>query len=263
MARGEATSADGTRIAFDRQGDGPPLVLVTGGLDDGAETAPLARELAAPFTTFNLHRRGRGASADGGPPALAREIEDLAAVADAAGATPHLYGVSSGGALVLEAAAAGLPAGRLAVYEVPYLIDEAALAGWRAYVARLSELLAADRRGDAVEAFMRLAGASDANVAAARRSPLWPRLEALAPTLAHDAACLGDGRPPAERLARIARPVLVLTGGVRPEDAGFFERAADAIAASLPHGRRRTLAGQGHVVDARALAPVLARFLAA
>jgi pimeloyl-ACP methyl ester carboxylesterase len=102
---------------------------------------------------------------------------------------------------------------------------------------------------------MRVAGAED-DIPRARRSPMWPGLEAVAHTLAYDAACLGDGRPPTERLAAVTQPTLVATGGGQE----FFEQAADAIAASLPHAQRLTLEGQTHLVDPKALAPVLARF---
>jgi pimeloyl-ACP methyl ester carboxylesterase len=49
-----------------------------------------------------------------------REIEDLEALIAEAGGSAHLYGVSSGGALALEAAATGIAVDKLAVYEVPY-----------------------------------------------------------------------------------------------------------------------------------------------
>jgi pimeloyl-ACP methyl ester carboxylesterase len=100
------------------------------------------------------------------------------------------------------------------------------------------------------------AGASEQDIAGAKGSPMWPGLEAVAHTLAYDAACLGDGRPPTARLAAITRPTLVATGG----GADWFEQAADAIAASIPRAERVTLAGQSHVVDPKALAPVLQRF---
>ena len=200
MAR--VTSRDGTAIAYERQGSGPAVILVTGGLDDGAENAPLARELAGAFTAYNYNRRGRGDSGDTPPYAVEREIEDLDALIAEAGGAAHLYGVSSGGALVLEAAAAGLAVDRLAVYEVPYLVDADVSRRWAAYRTELEALLAEDRRGDAVEAFMRVAGASGESILAARRSPLWPGLERIAHTLAHDAACLGDGRSAPEPRAR-------------------------------------------------------------
>jgi pimeloyl-ACP methyl ester carboxylesterase len=112
---------------------------------------------------------------------------------------------------------------------------------------------------------MAMAGASEEMISSARSSPVWPRLEALAHTLAYDAACLGDGQPPTARLARIVRPTLVATGGASPDSfvgggGDLFGKAADAIAASIPRAERHTLPGQGHVVDPKALAPVLERF---
>ena len=252
------TSKDGTSIAYDRQGSGPAVILVGGGLVDPLtgragrwENAPLAAELAGRFTVYNYDRRGRGDSGDTLPYAVDRELEDLDALLAEAGGSAHLYGVSSGGALALEAAAAGIAVDRLAVYEVPY-----GASGWRAYVEQLEALLAEGRRGAAVELFMRVAGASEEDIAGARSSPVWPGLEAIAHTLAYDAACLGDGQPPTARLAIITRPTLVATGGGQD----FFEQAADAIAASLPQAGRLTIQGQTHLVDPKALAPVLQRF---
>ena len=256
---GTATSRDSTPIAYTRQGSGPAVILATGALDDGSENAPLAAELASHFTTYNYNRRGRGESGDTQPYGLVREIEDLAALIAEAGGSAHLYGVSSGGALILEAAAAGLAVGKLAVYEVPYMIGEQAVQGWRQYVGQLEAALAEGRRGEAGELFMRLAGSPEEQIAAARNSTHWRGVEALAHTLAYDAACLGDGEPPTDRLATISQPTLVATGGGND----FFESAADAIAASLPNGQRLTLTGQGHVVDPKAMASELRRFFGA
>jgi pimeloyl-ACP methyl ester carboxylesterase len=253
------TSKNGTAIAYDRQGTGPAVILVGGGLDDGSENAPLATALAERFTVCNYARRGRGASDDTPPYAVERELEDLDALVAAVGGSAHLYGVSSGGALALEAAAAGIAVDRLAVYDVPYSVAGDAPARWQAYVEQLSPALAADRRGDALELFMRVAGSSDEGIASAKRSPMWPGLESIAHTLAYDAACLGDGRPPAARLARITQPTLVVTGG----GVEFFDQAADAVVANLPNAERLILGGQSHVADPAAVAPVLGRFFAA
>jgi pimeloyl-ACP methyl ester carboxylesterase len=262
----QVTSKDGTAIAYDRQGSGPAVILVGGGLVDPAtgragrwENAPLAVELAARFTVYNYDRRGRADSGDTLPYALERELEDLEALVAEAGGRAHLYGVSSGGALALEAAAAGLAVDRLAVYEVPYFVADDALQRWREYVEQLGSALGEGRRGDAVALFMRVAGATEEMVAGARSSPVWPGLEEVAHTLAYDAACIGDGRPPTARLATITRPVLVATGGGE----GFFEQAADAIAADVPKAERLTLEGQTHVADPKVVAPVLERFFGA
>jgi pimeloyl-ACP methyl ester carboxylesterase len=253
------TSRDGTSIAYERTGRGAAVILVGGGLDDGSENAPLVPELAEQFTVYNYARRGRADSGDTEPYAMEREIEDIEALLAEAGGSAHLYGVSSGGALALEAAAAGLPVERIAVYEVPYLVDDAAWRRWREYVEELGAALAEERRGDALELFMRLAGSTEEGIEGARRSPMWPGLEALAHTLAYDAACLGDGPPPTDRLAKVAQPALVLTGGA--DD--FFELAADALAAALPRAERQTLEGQSHMADPKAVTPVLEFFFGA
>ena len=251
------TSRDGTPITYDRYGTGPAVILVGGGLvsraDGVGNNAPLASELARRFTVYNYDRRGRGDSGDTPPYAVAREIEDIDALVTEAGGAAHLYGVSSGGMFALEAAAAGLPISKLAVYDVPYDVADDATQRYREYAGQLAALLAEGRRGDAVAHFMRLAGSSEEEIASARHSRYWPGLEALAPTLAYDAACYG--RPPLARLATITRPTLVATGGD-----GFFGAAADAIAASIPRAQRRTLAGESHVPDPAVLAPVLAQF---
>jgi pimeloyl-ACP methyl ester carboxylesterase len=138
----------------------------------------------------------------------------------------------------------------------PTFTGDEALQRWQEYVSQLETVLADGRPGDALELFHRLSGFSHERIVAARNSPFWPGAEAVEHTLAYDAACLGDGRPPTARLATIEQPTLVVTGGGE----GFFEPAADAIAATVPHAERLTLAGQGHVADPTALAPVLERF---
>jgi pimeloyl-ACP methyl ester carboxylesterase len=251
------SSADGTSIAYQRDGSGPAVILIGGGLDDGTENVPLARELARHFTVYNFARRGRGASGDTRPYALERELDDIAAITAEAGGSAHLFGVSSGGMFALEAAAAGLPVGRLAVYEVPYDTADDAVQRAREYREQLGAALAEDRRADAVALFMQLAGSSENNIAAAMKSPYWPGLEDLANTLAYDAALYGP--PSTDRLATITQPTLVATGGSND----YFEQAADAVAASLAHAERQVIAGQGHVVDPKVMAAVLTRFFSA
>ncbi len=257
-------SSDGTPIAYTCTGRGPTLILVGGALDDGEENEPLASLLAEHFTTVNYSRRGRGESGDTHPYDVRREIEDLSALLDhTRSGSCLLYGVSSGGALALEATSAGLPVTRLAVYEVPYQIGDDALSRWNTYVTDLAA--AEGRPGDLLEIFMHLAGSSDADVAGARDHPAWPRLEGMAHTLAYDAACLGSGLPAPNTLNQITQPTLVLTGAVRDPHMseltpGFFDDAADFIVRHLPDAQRRVLEGQSHVAAAQDVAPVLREF---
>ncbi|GIH21165.1 alpha/beta fold hydrolase [Rugosimonospora africana] len=255
------TSRDGTSIAYDRTGRGPALILIGGSREDNAS---LAAALAEHFTVYNYDQRGYGASGDTQPYAVAREIEDIDALIAEAGGRAHVYGVSAGGALALEAAAAGSALDRIAVYEVPYGLAESP-DRWREYVETITDLLGQGRRGDVFALFMRTAGSSDEDIAAARNSPMWPACQAIAHTRAYGAACLSDGQPPTGRLSKITQPTLVLTGTkldrhmtrLRPD---VFQKAADAIAASIPHAKRQTLHGQTHMVDAHVLAAALVRF---
>jgi pimeloyl-ACP methyl ester carboxylesterase len=253
-------SRDGTALAFERTGQGPAVVLVSGAMSTGATVAPLAPLLADRFTVVAYDRRGRGGSGDTAPYAVAREVEDLAAMVEAAGGDAALYGISSGGALALEAAAAGLPVRAVAVYEPPFADHGGGAPERAAYTANLTEALAQGRRGDAVELFLRLTGLAEEMIAGARRSPMWADLEAVAPSLAYDDAVMGDGLVPRDRLASIRVPVLALAGGASP---GWLRQAARDVADAVPEGAYRTLDGQTHAVDPGALAPVLAEFFAA
>jgi pimeloyl-ACP methyl ester carboxylesterase len=252
-------SRDGTTLAFDRLGDGPPVILVCGGSTDRTANAPLATLLEPRFTVFNYDRRGRGESGDTPPYAVEREVEDIAAVIGGAGGSAFLYGTSSGAVLALEAAASGLPVTKLALWEPPFVLDEKARPP-ADQVERYNEMIAEGRRGDAVEYFMaKVVGLPPEFVAQARSQPFWGAQEALAHTLAYDATIMGDYSLPNERAAAVTVPTLVLDGGA--SFAGMAE-AAEALAEALPQGRRRTLEGQGHDVDPKALAEVLVGFFA-
>ena len=263
-------SRDGTSIAFERQGSGPAVILVGGGLVDRSENAPLSAELASSFTTYNYDRRGRSESSDTQPYALEREIEDIAALIAEAGGSAHLYGVSSGGALVLEAAAAGVAADRLAVYEVPYQTDEVFQKAWRTYVEELDRLRSRPANGARRSSCSCGWSVPATRSSRGRRRPstgreLW-RWRTRSPTTRRAS---GTDRP-RERLATIKQPTLVVTGDVAPDPnymgevpVDFFGRAAEEIAAAVPNAERATLEGQWHMVDAKVLAPELERFFGA
>ncbi|MFC9427958.1 alpha/beta fold hydrolase [Streptomyces sp. NPDC056987] len=253
-------SGDGTPIAYRRSGEGPPVILVGGAFSTAESEAPLARLLAPRFATITYDRRGRGASGDRAPYAVEREVEDLAALLAAAGGSAALYGVSSGGALVLEAVAAGLPVTQFAVYEPPYATDPAALRARAAYTERLTELLARGLRDDAVELFLSAMDLHPATIEVMRRSPLWADLAAVAHTLAYDNQVLGEGLIPLRRLSAVTTRAMIVDGGASPP---VVRDAARAAARALPRGRHRTLTGQTHEVAPHVLAPVLEEFFAA
>jgi pimeloyl-ACP methyl ester carboxylesterase len=255
----KVTSSDGTTIAFDRLGDGPTVILVCGASTDSMANAPLAALLAEHFTVFNYDRRGRGDSGDTTPYAVEREVEDIDAVIDAAGGSASVYGTSSGGALSLEAAAGGLAVTKLALWEPPYILDESRRPP-ADLVERYDEMIAAGRRGDAVEFFMaKVVGLPPDFVAYARTQPFWQEQEALAHTLAYDATVMGDYSLPVERAAALTAPMLVMAGGA---SFPFMRETAQALAEVIPDAQTRILDDQEHNVAPEALAAVLEEFFA-
>jgi pimeloyl-ACP methyl ester carboxylesterase len=150
-----ATSADGTRIAYETVGSGPPVVIVGGAFGTRTDTRELAGALSGRFTAAGYDRRGRGDSGDTPPYAPARERDDLRAVIDALGGSAFVYGHSSGGALSLDAVAAGLPIMKLAVYEPPFTVDDSRPPYPDGFVETLRGMVEAGRRGDAIAEFWR------------------------------------------------------------------------------------------------------------
>lgn len=248
------TSKDGTRIAFDHSGEGPALILVVGAFNDRATGAPLARVLDAHFNVFNYDRRGRGESGDTAPYAIEREIEDLDALIALAGGSAYVFGYSSGAILALRAAAQSLAISKLVLYEPPPT-------GGRAgnLAPQLTELIAAGRRGEAVELFQTEGvGIPAAMVAQLRNAPFRPALEKMAHTLVYEATTLKA--LPTGLLASVPVPTLVIDGESSPQ---VMRQASESLADALPDGRYRTLKGQGHDIVPAVLAPVMEEFLLA
>lgn len=251
-------SKDGTSIAYDKSGNGPAVILVCGASVDHTSNAPLAALLATRFTVFNYHRRGRGDSGDTQPYAVDREVEDIAAVAAAAGEAPYLYGTSSGAALALEAARQlRTKIKKLALWEPPYIPDGFPRPPANA-AKTYTDLVAAGRRGDAAEFFMaKVVGLPATFVEFAHTQPWWAAQEALAHSLAYDATIMGDSVLPTTKAATIKVPTLVIDGGA---SFPFMRPAADALAQAMPHAQRHTLDGQQHNVAPDVIAPVLEEF---
>jgi len=188
-----AISRDGTPIAFDRTGAGPALILVDGALcyRESGPNGPLAAILAEHFTVYTYDRRGRGDSDDTAPHTVDREVEDIEALIAQAGGSADLHGISSGAALALEAANRGLPIGRLAVYETPFIVDHPRAPIRDNYVPRLPEVIAADRSAEAVTLFMRTGiGLSPLIVTMMRFISACSTLKKLAHTLPYDAGII-------------------------------------------------------------------------
>ncbi len=260
-----ATSADGTRIAYETRGSGPALVLVDGAMCHRAmgPGRDLADELAGSFTVHAYDRRGRGESGPGSwPYDVTTEIEDLRAVIEAAGGRAHVLGVSSGAALALEASRRGEPVDRLVVYEAPFIVDDTHPANDPGLPEQVQQMVEAGRRGAAVSTFLRVVGVPAPVTWLMRLMPAWRKMTATAHTLPYDLAIVvehqqGEPLPPGY-YAHVAADTLVVAGGKSP---AYLRNAQAAIADAVPGARLEVLPGQTHMVRAQVLAPVVTRFL--
>ena len=256
------TSVNGTRIAFDRLGQGAPVVVVGGIFCDRQTTQGLAQQLAQQFSVINYDRRGRGESSDTAPYAVEREVEDLGALTAEAGGAVSVYGHSSGAGLALNAAAGGLPITRLVLHEPPYgPDDEESTRGARGLAENIRAALAEDRRADAIKLFMAGSGMPPEMMESMGSDP---KMLGVAPTMIYDHEVMGEfdrgGTIPEDLVRAIGVPTLVIAGGASPD---FFRDTATRIAEVLPNGKHTVLEGQDHGAPAKVVAPVVAEFLAA
>ena len=251
-SRWSVTSPDGTSIAVTSVGSGPPLVLVHGAAADHTTFRVLVPLLASRFTTHAIDRRGRPDSGDTTPYAIAREFEDVAAVAEAVSASGAgggkpvaAFGHSFGGRCVLGAALLTPAIGRVISYEgAPTPPGERY--GDHAVLDDLRRL-AADGAWDALfEAFLRrVVGLGDADIAAYRANAVWPRRVAAAPTIVRELESEGDpnGDGSLAALSAVRQPVLQLLGG---DSVAPFRIATDALDAALADGRVAVIPGARH-----------------
>lgn len=254
------TSKDGTRLAYEVYGSGPPLVYVTGAICHRSfwPIVQDAKAFGQAFAVYNYDRRGRGDSTDTAPYAVEREVEDVEAVIDAAGGTARLYGHSSGAALALEAALRlGDKVDRVVLYDPAHAHGEAERAPYADLSRRVLGLLQEGKNGQAIRHFLGGIGMPEVFAHLLRFMPGWRTMSALAPTLAYDIALTQD-LPPLDRGAQISVPVHVVAGARSP--AGV-RGVARQLAQAIPTATFAELPGQDHMASAKAMLPVLTDFL--
>jgi pimeloyl-ACP methyl ester carboxylesterase len=254
------TSRDGTPIAYDLAGYGPPVIFASGVFNDHTTCAPVAELLERDHTVVTYDRRGRGHSGDTTPYAVEREIEDLAALVDLVGGAAAVFGYSSGGVLALKAAADGVNITRLALYEPPFVVGDPARERPPERPEALADLVEAGRPGDAVAMFQtEHLGMPAELVAHFRESPMWPALEAFAPSMVYDAIITTAYAVPSAAMTAVATPTLVLNGAATWP--GLRAAAVD-LAARMPAARHHELAGgENHTIPPAATATAVREFL--
>jgi pimeloyl-ACP methyl ester carboxylesterase len=236
------TSQDGTTIACERTGSGPPLVLVHGTSADHRRWAPVLPAFQRHFTVYACDRRGRGASGDADDYAIEREFEDIAAVVDGIGGPVDLVGHSWGALCSLEAASRAKNLRRLVLFEPPIPI------GGPIYppgvVDRLQALLDAGDREAVVTTFMtEVPRVPPDQLALMKTLPAWPARVAAAHTIvrelkAHERYAFDPAS------ARVTAPTLLLLGGDSPP---FFAQGLERVKQGVPHAQLVVLPGQQHV----------------
>jgi pimeloyl-ACP methyl ester carboxylesterase len=249
-------SDDGTVIAYDRHGTGPALVVSVGAFC--TRTSFVAPEqLRQRFTVVTYDRRGRGDSGDTPPFAPEKEYADLAAVTAATGPQPPLlFGHSSGAAIALRAAAAGLPVAGIVAYEAPFLTPDAPRPAADP-AEHIRGLVRSGRRREAVSFWMKdVVRLPEQMLAQIDDAPWVSALEPLTPTLPYELAVTGGGIPTAE-LNKITAPVLILGGSNSPD---WFRRSVAEQAAAIPGAQLTMLHGYDHNAPPEILTPILIDF---
>lgn len=256
-----ATSRDGTRIAYDIEGSGPPVILVAGAMQfrgfDPTTVAMAGLLAARGFSVLNYDRRGRGESMEAPSFTLADTIDDLRALSAVAGGPVALYGNSSGGAIALAAAAAGLDVSALVLWEVP-LREELGNDG-ADFLDGLRARIASGDADGTIAYFMK--DMPPQWLEGARNGPGWPVMTSMGPSLEADSESLAwtQSAPRAELWASIAAPTLALVG---EQTLPIMPPAAESIAANVPHARKETLPAANHSWDPEVMAARIAEFLA-
>jgi pimeloyl-ACP methyl ester carboxylesterase len=253
-------SKDGTRIAYDKIGDGPAVILFDGAFcsRNFGPTPKLVPHLASHFTVYAYDRRARGDSGDTKPYSVQREIEDLETMINEAGGSAFVFSISSGAIVALRAASSGLNIRKLAIYEPPFMGDNVKHRPPADHTEQLTKLIAADRRGEAIKYYLtKVIGMPAVIPLFMQLLPLWSKMKANACSLPYDSAVCGDFVLPGKQLASITVPTLVIAGDKSPE---MLRNSVQAVADRIPRAQRRVLKGQTHNVSGKAIAPVLTEF---
>ncbi|WP_440009110.1 alpha/beta fold hydrolase [Halomicrococcus sp. SG-WS-1] len=240
------TSADGTTIAVERTGSGPPLVLVYGNGDVHQfwDAGGVRSTFAERYTVYAIERRGRGQSGDGAEYELEREAEDAAAVVTAIDEPVMLLGHSGGALYSLEAALRTDNLHKLILYEPPLQVDDNELD----IAEELAEIQTLVDRGENEQALVLfgrdIAGLPPDELDALRSAPTWQEMVDAAHTLPRELAAISEYKFEAARFADVTTPTLLLSGSESPP---LYENATNAVNDALPNSRIATFEGEQHM----------------
>jgi len=254
------TSADGVRIGYRKIGHGPALILLHGGLQSSLNFTGLAKVLANDFTVYVPDRRGRGLSdAYRDDEGLEAESGDLLALIRHTHAE-HIFALSSGAIITLQAAIKERSLTKIALYEPPIrLQDDPFKKLGRDYEEAM-------RKGSTGKAFITIMKNIDdtsfsllTSLPAFITAPLvslMARFQAksqynaehnlteLVPTFHYDLNIIRDSVKLLSHLGQVKGDVLLLEGG---KSQPFLHQTIERLAASMPDAKRIKFPKQGHM----------------
>lgn len=236
------TSTDGTHIAYERGGSGPPLVLVHGTTSDHGSWEGVVDALRERYTVYAMDRRGRGGSGDAEEYALEREFEDVAALVESIDGPVNLVGHSYGALCSLGAARLTDALRRLVLYEPP-LWTPARGDPPTDVLDRMAANVEAGDREAVLESFFRDVADGAERLEIYRAQPSWEMRLGAAPTVPRELEAVGEFRPEGDDLADVTVPTLVLKGS---ETRSSLARSAEAAHELLPNSELVVIAGAGH-----------------
>ncbi len=241
------TSIDGTLIAYERSGSGPPLVLVPpGGSNDHTrwEAGGVLTAFAKTFTVYAMDNRGLGMSGDGLDYDLEREFEDVAAVVDSIPEPAILLGHSFGAFLSLEAALRTENLRALVLYEPPIPVGGHELVSEK-ILDEMTGLLAKGEQEEVLLKFLTaIAGIPPEEVNTLRKVPNWQNRVKWAHTLPRQIRGVREYAFAPERFQNLTTPTLLLTGSQSPL---LYRDATAAVNKALPNSRLIAFEGHGHL----------------
>lgn len=238
-------SADGTPIAVERTGSGPPLVLVHGGVCDHRfwDLSDIRSAFTEQYTTYAMDCRGVGKSGDAAEYELEREFEDVAAVVDSIDGPVTLLGHSSGALLSLEAALRTDNLHELILYEPPIPVGDHELYSEET-LDEMKRLLDAGENEQMLVLFLReIAQSTPEEIDAQRSAPDWQDLVDAAHVWPRSVQAVGEYEFDAARFANLATPTLLLSGSESPP---FLRDATEVVDNALPNSQLVTFEGHAH-----------------
>ncbi|WP_368654763.1 alpha/beta fold hydrolase [Ornithinibacillus sp. 4-3] len=253
-------SKDGTILAYDKYGNGPPLLFITGATCFRSFDPVLydAKVFAEQFTVYNYDRRGRGDSGNTSPYSMERELEDIEAMIDIAGGEANVYGHSSGAILALEAAMKlGHKISKLALYDPAYADNETNLRAFKKISEELYTMLELGKHDEALCSFLQGIGTPIEVIDGMfRKSPQWNTMLALAPTLMYD-SMLANQLPPVTKASKLKTPTQIIVGEKSPSS---MHKIAKQLNEAIPNAVFNVLKGQDHMPDPKEIRKFFVRF---